>query len=312
MLNDAITQLPATQHGLKIGAVTDEFSSDLAVAADVMRELELNSAELRMVWGKNVVDLSPQEIREAKDVLSRRGLDIAVVASPLFKCDPPETAEMDTTIERDVFGAAYTFAEQSAVAERAFSIANELGAHIVRVFSFWRVLYPNLVFDRIVRELRKLAGLAERSNVMIALENEQACNAGTSAEAAAIVSAVDRPNMQILWDPANSLASGQRAYPDGFRSIPASKLAHVHVKDCRLIDGVPEWCCLGEGEVEWKEIIRDLKRKNFQGRVHLETHWRGTNGNKVEASRACANILRDMNCSSDTQRRYESRGRAPT
>ncbi len=290
---ELLTNLPS-DHVLKLGAVTDEFSSELSVAADAMMELGLKSAELRMVWGKNVVDLSSQEIRKAAELISERGMEIAVVASPLFKCDPPQALQMDRTIPRDIFGPSYSFEDQNRLAERTFAVANELGAGIVRVFSFWRVLDPGLVFDQVVRELRALAILAERSNLIIALENEQACNAGTSAEAAAIVTAVDHPNLSLIWDPANSLASGQPAYPDGLQSIPASKLAHVHVKDCHLRDGEPEWCRVGDGEVGWRHILQSLRDRKFEGRVHLETHWTGEDGNKLEASLACGQILRKM------------------
>lgn len=279
---------------LILGAITDEFSPDLTIAAAAMADLGLSSAELRLVGSKNVVELSAREVREAKRLLSDHGIEIAALAAPLLKCECPGTDKMEDGVGRDIFGSDYSFADQRDLAERSFEVAKEAGAHIIRAFSFWRVPEPASVFDRTAVELRALAELAEDWGVIIGLENEQACNIATSSDAAKMVLAVDHPNLQIVWDPANSHASGQRAFPDGYQSLPFSKLAHVHVKDCHVIEGIPRWCCLGEGEVAWKQIISALVVQGFGGRLHLETHWSGTNGDKVEASRVCAEVLREL------------------
>jgi sugar phosphate isomerase/epimerase len=286
---------------LILGAITDEFSPDLTVAAAAMAELGLTSAELRLVGSRNVVELSVREVREVKRLLSDHGIEIAALATPLLKCECPGRGKIENGIGRDIFGSAYSFAEQRDLAERSFEIANETGACIVRAFSFWRVPEPADIFDRIAVELRALAEVAERSGVIIGLENEQACNVGTSSDAAKMVSAVDHPNLQVVWDPANSHAAGQRAFPEGYEAIPFSNLGHVHVKDCHVIGGHPRWCRLGEGEVAWKQIIDALAGQGFAGRIHLETHWGGTNGDKLEASRVCAEVLRELIHSADAE-----------
>jgi L-ribulose-5-phosphate 3-epimerase len=279
---------------LILGAITDEFSPDLAVAATAMAGLGLTSAELRLVGSRNVVDLSVREVREAKILLADHGIEIPALASPLLKCECPGTGDTQEGEGRDIFGSAYSYADQEDLAKRTFEVANEAGARIVRVFSFWRVPEPAGVFDRTAEELRALAEVAERSGVIIGLENEQACNVATSSEAAKMVVAVDHPNLQIVWDPANAHVSGESAFPEGYQSIPFSKLGHVHVKDCRVIAGQPTWVRLGDGEVEWEQIIGALARQGYAGRIHLETHWAGTNGDKLEASRVCTAVLREL------------------
>ncbi len=71
---------------LILGAITDEFSPDLTIAAAAMTELGLTSAELRLVGSKNVVELSAREAREAKRLLSDHGIQVAALATPLLKC----------------------------------------------------------------------------------------------------------------------------------------------------------------------------------------------------------------------------------
>ncbi len=279
---------------LILGAITDEFSPDLTIAATAMAGLGLTSAELRLVGSRNVVDLSVREVREAKRLLADHGIQIPALASPLLKCECPGIGETQDETGRDIFGSAYSYADQADLAKRTFEVANEAGASIVRVFSFWRVPEPAGVFDRTAEELRALAEVAQRAGVIIGLENEQACNVATSLEAAKMVMAVDHPNLQLVWDPANGHVSGESAFPEGYQSIPFSKLGHVHVKDCRVIAGHPTWVRLGDGEVEWEQIIGALARQGYAGRIHLETHWAGPNGDKLEASRVCTGVLREL------------------
>jgi len=282
---------------LILGAITDEFSPDLNVAAPAMAALGLYSGELRLLGNRNAVELSVAELREAKRILSGHGIEIAVLAAPLLKCECPGIDDIENAPGRDVFGSAYSFADQEDLAVRSFEAAHATGARMVRVFSFWRVPEPAAIFDRIAAELRALAEAAERWGLIIGLENEQACNVGTSTDAAKMVAAVDHPNLQIVWDPANSHVSGQPAFPEGYQSLPLAKLAHIHVKDCRMVAGAPVWCRLGDGEVEWRQIVGALQTQGFAGRVHLETHCRGANGDKLEASRECATVLHDMEAS---------------
>ena len=71
---------------INIAAITDEFSPDLAAALPVMREIGMTSAELRVVYGKNIVDLSNDEQRRAKEQLTGAGVSVISIASPLLKC----------------------------------------------------------------------------------------------------------------------------------------------------------------------------------------------------------------------------------
>ena len=52
--------------GIQIGAITDEFSPDIAIAVAAMRELGMKGAELRMVNGKNIMDLTDDELSRAR------------------------------------------------------------------------------------------------------------------------------------------------------------------------------------------------------------------------------------------------------
>ena len=95
-----------------IAAITDEFSQDIEAAARSMAEIGMTGAELRMVFGKNVVDLTDAELDRAREIVGRHGLEIVSIASPLLKCVLPNSPEVDARFQQDVFAATHTFEDQ--------------------------------------------------------------------------------------------------------------------------------------------------------------------------------------------------------
>jgi L-ribulose-5-phosphate 3-epimerase len=279
---------------MRLGAITDEFSPDLDVAAPAMRAAGLETAELRVLWGKNILDVTDAELDRALEVLAANGLVVDAIASPLLKCTLPDGPAVDDRFQRDIFASRHTYADQPALAQRSFHVAKRTGAKIVRVFSFWRTVDPDSIFERIVHTLRRLAEQAEDHGVIIGLENEHACNIATGRDTARVLAAIDHPNLQVVWDPANAYVSGEKPFPDGFRFLPVERIAHVHAKDCSLSAHLPEWTSQGDGKVDWKHHIEALVRGGYQGDINLETHWSGPNGDKMEASRICAHKLRQL------------------
>ena len=282
------------QTRFRLAAITDEFSADIAVAARAMAAAGLDGAELRVISGRNVVDLSDEELDRALDELRAHGLAVVSIASPLLKCVLPDAPEVDARFQQDSFAARYAFADQPRLARRTFEIARRAGAGIVRVFSFWRTVRPEECFGRIADALRDLAGLAAREGLTIGLENEHACNIGTGAETARLLAALDHPNLQVVWDPANALVAGEIPFPGGYGAIPAGRIAHVHAKDCRMVDGQPVWGPLGECELDWPGQLAALERDGYRGWISLETHWPGPGGDKLKGSAICAANLRRL------------------
>jgi len=282
-----------TQH-FPIAAITDEFSQDLEIAVRSMREVGMTAAELRMVFGKNIIDLTDEELDRARQVVGGQGLEIISIASPLLKCVLPNAPEVDARFQQDMFAAIHKYEDQPRLTERAFAIAKRMGARIVRVFSYWRTVEPQRCFERVVIALRDLAEKAAKHDLIIGLENEHACNIATAAETAKVLAAIDHPNLKVVWDPANAYVSGEKPFPDGYRLLPVSRIVHVHAKDCRVHDHKPDWGPLGECDIDWKGQIRALANDGYRGYISLETHWPGPGGDKHQGSMICGRNLKSL------------------
>jgi L-ribulose-5-phosphate 3-epimerase len=277
-----------------IAAITDEFSPDIEKATASMHEIGMTAAELRMVFGKNIIDLSDEELARACQIARAQGLEIISIASPLLKCVLPDAPEVDSRFQQDMFASQHTIADQPRLTARAFEIAKQTGARIIRVFSYWRTVGPDQCFDRVVSALHDLADQAARHDLIIGLENEHACNIATAKETARVLAALDHPNLKVVWDPANAYVAGEKAYPDGYRLLPVNRIVHVHAKDCRLEDHKPAWGPLGECDLDWKGQVQSLVNDGYKGYISLETHWPGPGGDKHMASMICGRNLKAL------------------
>lgn len=286
--------IPSFETKIPIAAITDEFSPDLSSAIPVMKEIGMTGAELRVVDGKNIMDLNSSELQRAKDALDSAGLRVISIASPLLKCVLPNGPELDSRFQHDVFASKHTFEDQPRLTGRAIQIAQFFKAPIVRVFSYWRTVKPELCRDAIVDALTNLADLGAKEGLVIGLENEHACNISTGADTAQILALIDHPNLKIVWDPANALVAGEDPFPAGYSALPPGRIAHVHAKDCHLQGDTPVWGPLGTRRVRWKDQIAALLSDGYSGFISLETHWPGPGGNKLEASRICGWNLRGL------------------
>lgn len=279
---------------LRIAAITDEFSPDLGVALGPMAAIGMTGAELRVVFGKNIVDLSDEELDRAKALCDAKGMEVISIASPLLKCVLPGAPEVDTRFQQDVFASKHTFEDQPRLTERAFFIAKKMGAKIIRVFSYWRTVDPDRCFDGVVKAMEHLAAQAAAEGLVIGLENEHACNIGTAAESVRVLDAVQHPNLKLVWDPANAMVGGEDPFPYGYSLLPKDRIVHVHAKDCHMEGHKPIWGPLGTRKVDWKGQIEALIADGYHGWLSLETHWPGPGGNKLEASTICGWNLRGL------------------
>lgn len=240
-------------------------------AIEVMNEFGVKYAELRSLWGQNILDMEESQLERARQKLREAGIKTACIASPLFKChlfqEEKPIGDLHLAKERSLD-------EQWETLKRSIRLAHFFDAPIVRTFSFWRVCEPDEeIFRRIAPYLRQAAEEAHKEGVILALENEHSCFAGSGEETALLLSLVDSPYLKVIWDPGNAFFAGEVPYPDGYEKIKEN-IVHIHIKDARLNKETkePEWALIGEGEIDFPGQFKSLKEAGFQGVVSLETH----------------------------------------
>ena len=73
-----------------------------------MSQVGMTAAELRVVFGKNVIDLTDEELDRAKKIVTGKGLEIISIASPLLKCVLPDAPDIDSRFQQDAFAAEFS------------------------------------------------------------------------------------------------------------------------------------------------------------------------------------------------------------
>ena len=263
----------------RVAVITDEISADFEHACHVAsREFAMHWVELRSMWGKNLVDLADDQIREAQDILQKYNLRVTDIASPLFKTDWPGAPRSPYGSKGDMHGAAAsTFSEQDAILEKSIALARQFETDKVRCFDFWRLDDVTPYRAAIDDKLREAAEKSARAGVLLVLENEFECNTATGREAVRTLSAINSPSLALNWDPANAMMRGEMdAYPTAWEMLPKDRIHHCHVKNVvRNGAGKVEWAPVGSRLIDWVGQFRSLKRAGFRDATSLETHWHG-------------------------------------
>jgi len=278
---------------LRLSVITDEISMDFAHALDVMREYGVQGAELRSLWGHNVVDLPDEMVEKAVSILREKGMTVSCIASPLFKCElDAKSGEADRVSYQ---ARERTIADQPALLDRCADLTRMFGTRLVRVFSFWKRGDLTLeVEDRIVRELSAAAEAAGRRGIVLGLENEHSCYLGTGEDTARVLRRVNSPCLQAVWDLGNAFCAGEDPFPAGYEAI-RGYVVHVHLKDAvRLATGQCRFVAIGDGEINYEGQFKALNDVDWQGWLSLETHYAAAGGNGETSTRACLSALTKM------------------
>jgi L-ribulose-5-phosphate 3-epimerase len=286
--------MPATPSPLKLGVINDEISQDLERSLSVAQELGLQFIELRAMWGKNLMDLKEDEVKEARRLVTKYGLKVSDIASPFLKVDAPGFTTREG--QHDSFNARFGYKEQPEVLDRAMELAKVFQTDKIRVFSFWRVENPARVFDLVVADLRKALEKAKKQNIKLVLENEHDCNIATAADSVKLLAAIQDPYLGLNWDPGNAYAAGEKPYPDGYNLLPKNRILHIHVKDAKRnpVAGKSEWAPMGQGDIDYVGQFQALMRDGYSNSVSLETHWRNEKNNAEESTRICMQGMKDL------------------
>lgn len=279
----------------RLAVINDELTQDFDRACQIAsKDFGLQWIELRSMWNKNVSDLDAKEVSEARRILEKYQLRVTDIASPLFKTDWPGAPLSKESPRHDQFHADFDFKQQDALLERCIELTKAFSTDRLRCFDFWRLEDPKPYREAINNKLREAAEVCAKSNVILLLENEMACNTATGEEAATVLAAIPSKNFMLNWDPGNAGTFPENTpYPNGYNLLPKDRIGHCHCKDVtRKPDGKFEWQPVGGGIIDWVGQFRALQRDGYHYAVSLETHWRGA-GTPEASTRISMQGLKD-------------------
>src|SRR6201985_226647 len=250
---------------LTIGLITDEVSPSLDEGLAFACEEGIDTIDLRVIDGRNVLALSREELTDAARRVRAAGLSVSCICTPLLKWSPPGKTAQTTG---DQFGFDLGERAPRDIYAEAFAAADILGARNLRVFSY--LAYDDYRVDDLREPIEDLLALAEKFDMKVHVENEGVCNIADFAELEAAVTAYRHPRLRALPDFANAFRNGTPPSADDLaRLLPFTDM--LHIKD--YSDAARHFVAVGEGNLPIAPLLAPtLQRRETPLTLTIETH----------------------------------------
>lgn len=241
----------------KLSAFADEVTEDFRGQVEYLAREKVRYIEPRFVNKKNIMALSPDELKEAKTMIRDHGLKVSAIGSPIGKVrlDEPFEPHLDKF-------------------KHAVELAQFFDTPFIRMFSYYAPEGKNIdhyrdqVMERMAAKIEILSGV----DVTMVHENEAHIYGHTAENCVDLVKTVGSPKLRLVYDPAN-FVWGEKITNNVEVCWPVMKpyIVHVHIKDWKLgskdVGSVP-----GEGDGQIKELLAELAAMDYDGCLTMEPH----------------------------------------
>jgi sugar phosphate isomerase/epimerase len=265
---------------MKISIVTDEVSSDLETALEIIRAWDIHAVELRAVGAQRVPQISEYWEVRLPQLLEEFGLSVAAISPGLFQAPPPGRAAGEMLfsrrgdmhrVTRELEDEALRDHHVTRLLPDSIEAAKRLGARSIVCFSFARMDHTEgeCASDEVIQVLRHAADRVAAAGLRLNIEVSEPTRRSADA-----CRRVNHPALGINWDPGNAFIGGEDdVFPSGFE-LARPWIRHVHFKDGRFdpVTGEREWVV--DGIIDWAGAFAALKQDGFDGYISVETHVR--------------------------------------
>ncbi len=241
----------------KLSAFADEVTENFLEQVKYLAGERVGYIEPRFINKRNIMDIRPDELSDAKKMIQDHGLKVSAIGSPIgkVKLDEPFGPHLDKF-------------------KHAVELAMLFETPFIRMFSYYAPEGQNIddyrdqVMERMVAKVEVLSDV----NVTMVHENEANIYGHTAEQCVDIVKTIDSPKLRLVYDPAN-FVWGEKILDNVESCWPVMKpyVVHIHIKDWKLgtedVGSIP-----GEGDGQIKELLAELAALNYDGCLTMEPH----------------------------------------
>lgn len=237
----------------KLSGFGDEIAPDLEEQLNVLESESIHAIELRGVYSKGVLYLTPEETKEIKKQLKDRGFIVSAIASPIGKINITDD-----------------FNKHLELFKKALELAHFFETPYIRLFSYYipKNEKPTLYRGEVIKRTTEKVKLAEKEKVILMHENEREIYGNTSERCLDLIKEINSPYFKVLFDPGNFVIEGEKPFEESFPKL-RDYIVYLHIKDATFSGEIK---VSGEGDAEIKKILIALKERNFEGFLSLEPH----------------------------------------
>lgn len=241
----------------KLSAFADEVTDDFLGQVKYLVKERVGYIEPRFINKKNIMDLTRDELNDARKLMQDNGLKVSAIGSPIGKVrlDEPFAPHLDKF-------------------KRAVDIAILFESPYIRMFSYYAPQgrnideYRDQVMERMAAKVEMLKGI----DVTMVHENEAHIYGHSARNCVDIARTIDSPKLRLAYDPANFVwAEGITDNVESCWPLMKPYVVHVHIKDWKLgakdVGSIP-----GEGDGQIKELLAELAAMEYDGCLTMEPH----------------------------------------
>ena len=240
---------------LMLSAFADEYSDSLTEQLDALRNFGIEYLELRHADGKNVSEMTYDDVTELQNKLRAYGIKVSAIGSPLGKI----------AINGDLHA-------HMELTKRVCETAARLEAKYVRMFSFYLPACRTRKECRaqVVDALGQMLDIADAYCLVMCHENEAKIYGESPTQCKELLDQFGG-RMRAVFDMGNFVLGGYEPYGAYGQLLPY--IEYFHIKDA-LARGAIVPAGLGDARIE--EILSDFGHRTNKGffitlEPHLET-----------------------------------------
>lgn len=291
-----------THPNYEFGVITDEIDQDFARACRVAAELGMRYVEIHQAWNEQGHELTDAQLKEAKAIVDDHGLRTHLICGMFFRPFSLGDVELDSMTDHP------RFHEHMDRLTRFIEMAHLFEASNIRTFGFTRDVgggnpsprsadgggMDDATLAKIAKGIQVACDRLQAEGLTLALENARSLYANTGGNMRRVLDAVDRPNLKIIWDPANAFVAGEDP-AQGFEQV-RGHIVDVHCKDATVADpatGLTQWARIGEGGTDWAKQLQLLTNEPVN-QYTIETHWRPESSDRADNTARTFESLKEL------------------
>lgn len=241
----------------KLSAFADEVTENFLEQVKYLAGERVGYIEPRFINKRNIMDITKDELNEAKKMIQDHGLKVSAIGSPIgkVKLDEPFGPHLDKF-------------------KHAVDLAMFFETPYIRMFSYYAPEGQNIddYRDQVMERMAAKVEVLKDVEVTMVHENEANIYGHTAEQCVEIVKTIDSPKLRLVYDPAN-FVWGEKILDNVEICWPVMKpyVVHIHIKDWKLgtedVGSIP-----GEGDGQIKELLAELAAIDYDGCLTMEPH----------------------------------------
>ena len=237
-----------------LSAFADEYSPSFDEQLEGLKKNGVGFMEIRGVDGKNISDLTEDEMKAVREKLDNAGIGISSIGSPIGKIKTSDPFEPHLDKLRNCIRAAKI-----------------LGTKNIRIFSFYMPegVTREEARPEVMKRLAVMLEIAKAEGITLCHENEKGIY-GDSPETCLDIQKEFGGEIKLIFDPANFIECGYEPYPHGFELL-GDRIYYMHIKDA---DENHKIAPAGKGIGRIPDIIRELDKREGKLFLTVEPHLR--------------------------------------